>query len=329
MKLVDPWIGPQTYAEDFYNGGDVREGVLDPTIISSIMDHNQDTDALESPKVIEVYDQAVQSVLDPPTSLTSSDIEMEANLLDSSLITDQGEETTMVEVDRGQPHEVIEVGDDSNVAEKEQKRQSAGRESEGENISTFAMLISTPTPEESLHVEVLEGNEIQQYWDQGGVVVESQTESHSVDLEDNAVVDVDALIDIEELNVDVSGNIKELVVADIEEPAEVYFLGYIDKPVAGEEKWDQSATRLNDPQDGASNVERDLNEDVIMEGAGQSVPKVAGDNTRSGQVDAEPTRSKDTPKAQLDEVSGDNLAVSRVEQGYESGMFIPRLVLSL
>lgn len=30
---MDPWVGPETYAEDFFNGGDVREGVLDPTIV--------------------------------------------------------------------------------------------------------------------------------------------------------------------------------------------------------------------------------------------------------------------------------------------------------
>lgn len=33
VDIVDPWIGPETYAEDFYSGGDVREGVLDPTIV--------------------------------------------------------------------------------------------------------------------------------------------------------------------------------------------------------------------------------------------------------------------------------------------------------
>jgi hypothetical protein len=34
LDLADPWVGPQTYAEDFYSGGDIREGVLDPALVS-------------------------------------------------------------------------------------------------------------------------------------------------------------------------------------------------------------------------------------------------------------------------------------------------------
>jgi hypothetical protein len=34
LDLADPWIGPQTYAEDFYSGGDIHEGVLDPALVS-------------------------------------------------------------------------------------------------------------------------------------------------------------------------------------------------------------------------------------------------------------------------------------------------------
>jgi hypothetical protein len=34
LDLADPWVGPQTYAEDFYSGGDIPEGVLDPTLVS-------------------------------------------------------------------------------------------------------------------------------------------------------------------------------------------------------------------------------------------------------------------------------------------------------
>jgi hypothetical protein len=33
--ISDPWKGPQTFAEDFYSGGDIREGDLDPTVSPS------------------------------------------------------------------------------------------------------------------------------------------------------------------------------------------------------------------------------------------------------------------------------------------------------
>jgi hypothetical protein len=32
--ITDPWKGPQMFAEDFYSGGDIREGDLDPNTVS-------------------------------------------------------------------------------------------------------------------------------------------------------------------------------------------------------------------------------------------------------------------------------------------------------
>lgn len=241
---------------------------------------------------------------------------MEPGLLDSSLIADQEV------VDRGQPHEVIGIGGDNNVGEREQK-QSAEREVEGENMPIFVMSASAPNLEECYRV--LEENNIHQDRHQGSVGVRSRTEIRFIDLEDNAVVDVDAMDDIEELNVNALGDIKELVVT---EPAKVHFVGGIDESVVEEEGQDHSATRL---VDATLNVEGDLNKDVIMEGAGQSSPRVAvDDDTRSGQVDAEPTLSRDSLDSQPGEVGSDSVDVSRVEHGgYESGVFIRHLVLFL
>ena len=33
MDIPDPWVGPSTYAEDFYSGGDVPEGASDAHIL--------------------------------------------------------------------------------------------------------------------------------------------------------------------------------------------------------------------------------------------------------------------------------------------------------
>lgn len=33
VDIPDPWVGPSTYAEDFYSGGDVPEGASDAHIL--------------------------------------------------------------------------------------------------------------------------------------------------------------------------------------------------------------------------------------------------------------------------------------------------------
>lgn len=52
IDIADPWIGPQTFAEDYYSGGDVRTlpgAPIDPALLSGTGDVEDDIDSFLTP----------------------------------------------------------------------------------------------------------------------------------------------------------------------------------------------------------------------------------------------------------------------------------------